>query len=132
MTTFTKTDLKRLEDLIIASREENREKFTALEQKFTGLETGQEELNSQIVGLQREISDFRVGIGRVEGSLQGQQPFIQKIPELVEKVGELKNWRQIVIITLTATISSTITWAIRGGSFKPQAILCQLIPPKQA
>ena len=112
MTTVTENDLKRLEDLIIASREENRQKFTALE-------AGQVEIKGQIAGIQKEISDLRASLGKVEGSLQNQQPFVQKIPDLAEKVGELKNWRQIVIIALTATISSAVTWAIRGGTFKP-------------
>jgi hypothetical protein len=105
MTTVTENDLKRIEDLIIGSREENRQKLTALE---VGL-----------VGLQKEISDLRVSVGRVEGCLQNQQPFVQKIPDLAEKVGELKNWRQIVIIALTAAISSAVTWVIRGGNLKP-------------
>lgn len=105
MSTVTESDLKRLEDLIIASREENR-------QRFIGLEAG-------IATIQKEISDLRASVSKVEGSLQNQQPFVQKIPDLAEKVGELKNWRQLVIIALTAFISSALTWVIRGGSLKP-------------
>ena len=105
MSTFTEIDLKRLEDLIIASREENRQRFTALEAATTAI--------------QKEISDLRVSVSKVEGSLQNQQTFVQKVPELAEKVGELKNWRQLVIIALTALISSTLTWVIRGGGLKP-------------
>ena len=105
MSTATESDLKRLEDLILASREENRQRFTALE-------TG-------IAALQKEISDLRATVSKVEGGLQNQQPFVQKIPDLAEKVGELKNWRQLVIIALTAFISSAVTWVIRGGSLNP-------------
>lgn len=105
MTSVTESDLKRLEDLIIASRDENRQRFAALE---AGMAT-----------MQKEIGDLRVSVSRVEGILQNQQQFVQKIPDLAEKVGELKNWRQLVIIALTATISSVLTWAIRGGSLKP-------------
>ena len=32
----------------------------------------------------------------IKATLQAQQSLIQKIPDLAEKVGELKNWRQIV------------------------------------
>jgi hypothetical protein len=105
MSTVTENDLKRLEDLIIASRDENRTRFTALE--------------AGLVTIQKEVSDLRVSVSKVEGILQNQQPFVQKIPDLAEKVGELKNWRQIVLIALTALISSALTWVIRGGSLKP-------------
>ncbi len=105
MSTVTESDLKRLEDLIIASRDENRQRFIALE--------------AVGAAIQKEISDLRASVSKVEGSLQNQQPFVQKIPDLAEKVGELKNWRQIVIIALTAVISSAVTWVIRGGSLKP-------------
>jgi hypothetical protein len=94
----TENDLKELKDLINESREENRQRFTALE--------------AGLAGIQKEISDLRVSVGKVEGSLQNQQPFVPKIPDLAEKVGELKNWRQIFIIALTAFISSAVTWAI--------------------
>ena len=55
----------------------------------------------------------------IKSTLQTQQQLIQKIPDLAEKVGELKNWRQIVVITITAIISGAITWVIRGGNLKP-------------
>jgi hypothetical protein len=105
MSTVTENDIKRLEDLIVASRDENRQRFAALE--------------AGITTMQKEIGDLRVSVGKVEGILQNQQPFVQKIPDLAEKVGELKNWRQLVIIALTAAISSALTWVIRGSSFKP-------------
>ena len=98
MSTITETDLKRLEELILASREENRQ----------GIAT-----------IQKEISELRASVSKVEGSLQNQQQFVQKIPDLAEKVGELKNWRQLVIIVFTALISSMLTWVIRGSGLKP-------------
>jgi hypothetical protein len=105
MSTVTENDIKRLEDLIIASRDETRQRFAALE---AGMAT-----------MQKEIGDLRVSASKIEGILQSQQPFVQKIPELAEKVGELKNWRQLGIIALTALISSTLTWVIRAGNFRP-------------
>jgi chromosome segregation ATPase len=119
MSTITENDLKRLEDLIIASRDEsrqirdeNRQIRDENRQKFAVLEAG-------ITAVQKEISDLRVSVGKIEDSLQNQQPLVQKIPDLAEKVGELKNWRQLVIISLTALISGSITWVIRGGTLKP-------------
>ncbi|MDJ0659598.1 MAG: hypothetical protein QNJ42_08915 [Crocosphaera sp.] len=40
---------------------------------------------------------------------------MQKIPDLIEKVGELKNWRQIFIILLTGVV----TWYLGGVNLKP-------------
>ncbi len=48
MTTVTESDLKRIEDLIIASREENR-------QKFTSLEMGQNDLKEQLIGIDKRL-----------------------------------------------------------------------------
>lgn len=66
-----------------------------------------------------EIGTIKTEIGTIKATLQAQQPLMQKIPDLAEKVGELKNWRQIVLILVTATVSGVIGWFIRGGSMKP-------------
>ena len=40
-----------------------------------------------------------------------------KIPDLAEKVGELKNWRQIAVIIITGTASTVFGWLLRSGKF---------------
>lgn len=73
--------------------------------------------------IQKDVTDLRVSNGRIEATLQNQQPLIQKIPDLAEKVGELKNWKQIGLVFITAVISSifsgtiggAIGWLIRNG-----------------
>ncbi len=98
MTTITENDLKKLEDLII-----NNQRI---------LEKGQADLKEQLTGI-----DHRLTI--IETRLEDWKPAIDKIPDLAEKVGELKNWRQIVIILLTATVSGVVGWLIRGGNLRP-------------
>ncbi|GBF81947.1 hypothetical protein [Aphanothece sacrum] len=94
--------LKRIED-----------KLDRMDEKFEGkLDTLQKDVNQKLDKQSEEITT-------IKATLQAQQPLIQKIPDLAEKVGELKNWRQIVIIAVTALISGSITWVIRGGTFKP-------------
>ncbi|MDJ0718647.1 MAG: hypothetical protein QNJ54_31215 [Prochloraceae cyanobacterium] len=39
---------------------------------------------------------------------------VQKIPDLSEKIGELKNWKQIGVIVITALISAISTGTIGG------------------
>lgn len=123
MSAITENDLKRLEDLIIASRDENRQRFTAIETAIGTTQGEMSALKTEIGSvkeiMQKEIADLRVSVAKVEGSLQNQQQFLQKIPELAERVGEIKNWRQIASVTLTAFISSAVTWTIRGGNLKP-------------
>ena len=48
--------------------------------------------------------------------LQTQQVYFQKVPDLVEKVGELKNWKQVGLIIVTAMISSIMSGMIGGTS----------------
>jgi hypothetical protein len=42
---------------------------------------------------------------------------IQKIPDLAEKVGELKNWRQIAVIIITGTVGTILGWIVRSGKY---------------
>ncbi|MEA5509257.1 hypothetical protein VB715_05715 [Crocosphaera sp. UHCC 0190] len=113
MSTVTESDIKELKDLI-------NSRFDRLEKEVSDVRVSLgKEVSDLRVSLGKEVSDLRVSLGKVEGSLQNQQQFVQKIPDLAEKVGELKNWRQIVIIVLTALISGSVTWVIRGGTLKP-------------
>ena len=91
MSTVTENDLKELKELINS--------------RFDSLERGQSEIKERLAVVETRLEDWK--------------PSVYKIPDLAEKVGELKNWRQIVIIALTALISGSITWVIRGGSMKP-------------
>ncbi|MGL5033529.1 MAG: hypothetical protein ACRC6M_06985 [Microcystaceae cyanobacterium] len=99
MPTVTETELKELKDLITTG-------FSRLD---------------------NEITDLKVSVGKIEATLQAQQPNLQKIPDLAEKVGELKNWKQIGLIIATAMISSifsgtiggTIGWLIKSSSIRP-------------
>jgi hypothetical protein len=36
--------------------------------------------------------------------------------DLAEKLGELKNWKQIAVSIITAVVSGVIGWFVRGGS----------------
>lgn len=99
MATVTESELKELKDLITTG--------------FSRLDT--------------EITDLKVSVGKIEATLQAQQPNLQKIPDLAEKLGELKNWKQIGLIIATAMISSifsgtiggTIGWLIKSNSIHP-------------
>ena len=76
------------------------------------------EIKTEIGGMKTEMGRMNTEIASIKGTLQTQQLFVQKIPDLAEKVGELKNWRQFVVITVTATVSGVIGWLIRGGNIE--------------
>ncbi|WP_013334721.1 hypothetical protein [Gloeothece verrucosa] len=91
MTTDTNSELKDLKELI-------NTKFEQLDKKLD-------------IYIAR--SDER--LKAIEGRLDTMQASVNKIPELAEKVGELKNWRQIALIVLTGTFGSIFGWVLRGG-----------------
>lgn len=142
MTTVTSNDIQELKDLLSAMRQENREQISSLreetreqisslreenreqidtlkEDNRQQLETLREENNKQFINLHKEITEVKIITAKIEGTIQSQAILTQKIPDLIEKVGELKNWKQIAIVAITAFTSATITWFIRGGNLKP-------------
>jgi len=132
MTTVTSNDIQELKDLLSAMRQENREQMISLreetreqisslreetreqidtlkEDNRKQLETLREENNKQFVNLHKEITEVKIITAKIEGTIQSQAVLTQKIPDLIEKVGELKNWKQIAIVAITAFTSATIT-----------------------
>jgi archaellum component FlaC len=93
----TNNDLKYITDLLVE------------------LKSDIKETNRKIDNLTSEFSNLKVEIATVKGKLESQQSYVAKIPELAEKVGELKNWRQIAVIIITGTASTVFGWLIRGG-----------------
>ena len=86
--------------------------LTSVETQLTSLEKGQADTKEQLIGVDKQLI-------MVDTRLEDWKPAIDKIPDLAEKVGELKNWRQFLIITVTATVSGVIGWFLRGGNSKP-------------
>ena len=65
---------------------EIREGFKTVNDRLNQLEKGQVEMKAELKGIDTRLSN-------VEAS-------VQKIPDLSEKVGELKNWKQIGVIVI--------------------------------
>ncbi len=83
--------------------------------KIDDILENQKQSTQQINDLEKRMIGIEGTLKSIESTLKLQESYIQKIPELSEKVGELKNWRQIFIILITALI----TWYFRGVNLKP-------------
>jgi chromosome segregation ATPase len=82
------------------------------------------EIKSDVKDLKKEVSDIKTDVvvlktnqENIKEKLSTQQKAIDKIPDLAEKVGELKNWRQIAIIIITGTASTVFGWILKSGKF---------------
>ena len=94
MTTPTETEIRELKELI-------NSRFDQLEQKVNNLS--------------EDVNSLKMDVGKIEVRLEEWKPSIHKISDLAEKVGELKNWRQIALIVISATVAATFGWFLRGG-----------------
>ena len=100
MTTLTENDIKQVNEKIDKLAEIIASNHQMVETRFNDLEKNQIRLEGKI-----EAIDTR---------LDTQKPAIDKIPDLAEKVGELKNWKQIGLVVITALISSIFSGSIGG------------------
>lgn len=89
---ITESNAKAITDLTL----EMRLGFANVENKFTKLEGRIDTANARLTSLESNT---------------------KAIADLAEKVGELKNWKQIAIVIFTATVGGTIGWFIRGSKF---------------
>ena len=98
MTQATDTDIREIKDLIAAGNAATQKQIADLDKKT---EVGFAEMKG-------ELKTIDVRLKNLESNSQ-------KIPDLAEKVGELKNWKQIAIVIFTATVGGAIGWFIRTG-----------------
>ena len=95
--TVTESDLKELKDLI-------NNRFDEVDKRLTTIEKEQIEIKSEI----------KSQLGIIDARLKQLESSSQKIPDLAEKVGELKNWRQIGLALFGVLIGGIITYLIKN------------------
>ena len=50
-------------------------------------------IDSRLERIETTQFELKESIIKIETTLQTQQPYVQKIPDLAEMLGELKNWK---------------------------------------
>jgi hypothetical protein len=120
MTQATDTDIREIKDLIAAGN-------ATTQKQIADLAIGtQKQIADLAMSNQKQISDLDkkidIGFAEMKGELKtidtrlkNLESNSQKIPDLAEKVGELKNWKQIAIVIFTATVGGAIGWIVRTG-----------------
>ena len=105
MTTTSNTEIQQLKEFIkdgfnqIDKKIDN--KFNELDKKIDNVESR----------LKQEISEVRSDLKVIDARQKNVETSVQKIPEITEKFGELKNWRQIAFIIIAAVVG----WFARSG-----------------
>lgn len=108
MSTITDNDLKELKDFI-------NSKFDQVERKNEQFDRKLETLSQDMNSMRIEIATVKEGLNSVKTRLDDWKPLITKSAEISEKIGELKNWKQISIILLTGLITSFL-WYFRNST----------------
>ena len=74
------------------------------------------ELKQDISDIKGDIKALDVEVKGLEKRLSNVENSASKIPEITEKFGELKNWRQTAfVIIIAGVVSAFLGWIARGG-----------------
>ncbi len=109
MTQATDIDIREIKELITAGNAATQKQIADLAMSS----------QTQIADLREEM---RIGFTKIDGKfdtvnarLTNLETNTKAIADLAEKVGELKNWKQIAIVIFTATVGGAIGWFVRTG-----------------
>ena len=89
------------------------DRFNQLDRK---LDSTKAELKQDILRVEGEVKALQVEIRGVEKRLSNVEAATIKIPEITEKFGELKNWRQTAFVIIAGVVSAFLGWIARSGS----------------
>ncbi|MGK7936510.1 MAG: hypothetical protein AB4206_12045, partial [Xenococcaceae cyanobacterium] len=105
MTTTSNTEIQQLKEFIKDGFNQIDRKVDSkfneldkkIDNKFNELDKKIDNVESR---LKQEISEVRGDLKVIDARQKNVETSVQKIPEITEKFGELKNWRQIAFIII--------------------------------
>lgn len=115
MTQVTDQDIRELKtgiDALAKGTDANTKAIADLTASVSGL---REEMRVGFANVETKLADVRGDIKVLDNRLANLESTAQKLPDLAEKVGELKNWKQLAIVIFTASVSGAIAWFLRSG-----------------
>lgn len=116
MTTTNNTEIQELKQFI-------SDRFNQLDRKLDetkselkqDLSNTKSELKQDISDLKGNLKALHVEVKGLEKRLSNVEISANKIPEITEKFGELKNWRQTAFVIIAGVVSAFLGWLARGG-----------------
>ena len=108
MATSSSTEIQELKDFLQNGFKELKDNINQLDNKI-------EQVRDEIKGLDDRLRAIEINQAEAKGRMDEWKAAIQKIPDLAEKVGELKNWRQTAFVIIAAVISAFLGWIARGA-----------------
>ncbi|BAU64839.1 hypothetical protein STA3757_22150 [Stanieria sp. NIES-3757] len=116
MTTTSNPDIQQLKEFIkdgfnqLEQKIDNKfnELDKKIDNKFNELDKKIDHVQSE---LKQEIAEVRGDLKVIDAKQKNVETAVQKIPEITEKFGELKNWRQIAFMIIAAVVG----WFARSG-----------------
>jgi uncharacterized protein (UPF0335 family) len=105
MTTTNNIEIQELKQFI-------SDRFNQLDRK---LDETKSELKQDISDLKGDLKALHVEVKGLEKRLSNVEISANKIPEITEKFGELKNWRQTAFVIIAGVVSAFLGWLARGG-----------------
>jgi predicted nuclease with TOPRIM domain len=94
----------------VVTENDIKELKTFISEHFSELEKGQTDIRGQ-------LTEIRGQLAVVDSRLKNLETSSQKIPDLAEKVGELKNWKQIALTLGGALLGVIITYLAKSPKF---------------
>ncbi|MDJ0730312.1 MAG: hypothetical protein QNJ33_10015 [Crocosphaera sp.] len=123
MSTVTDSDIKEIKDLIIVINDniktiDNRitsldNRMTNLDNRVTNIDNKMTNLDNRMTKLENEWQDFQKNQIEIKAKMSIIELSTQKIPDMAERVGELKNWKQIGLALFGTLVGGLITYLIK-------------------
>lgn len=119
MSTVTDNDLREVKELISQLGDRINDRFNQVEirfnqmdNRFNQVETRFNQVETRFNQIDEKITELRINQTEVQTRLNDWKPSIDKTADLSEKIGKLRNWKQIAIVLLTGFITS-VFWIFR-------------------
>ena len=87
--------------------------LNGIDKRLTKVETNLEDVNNSLNDIDKRLIKVEANGQSLDKRLSNVETSVQKLPDVSEKFGELKNWRQIAFIIIAAVVG----WFARGGKF---------------